>query len=549
MSSPAVGSLSCPRCGDDFSRQDHLTRHMRAHDHDKPFSCSFCGKAFGRRYVGQSAILNPVSLLTSRNRRDSLARHEKGHAENGTIAGHKTIYHRVARACTNCSKSKIRCDGVQPCRYCASKGLECHRELPLRRKRKSRVAPQHGCPIASDQVEGDGLEHESLINDGPNMRTTQPPVPPSVVDCDVRQPLLQSNEGSTPLGLYNPTQFETLAHVASSCVGSSPLPQTPANNSRNDHREEKTTLTNHPPIIKDISLLPLSPISRSDSSVIEADPSSTEPWWQTDVVTAGQESSSESHDIDVRLQMDIGLEPIDCSFLDSQFNITDWMTWEYMDFDAPLRTQTPQSLQLPILSPQVLELSPEMNGALMMDTLRPTPADPNAIVRVADLPGTLPLIPQRSVQADHPTNPVTFSTTTQTRRSILVSFPDFSADDIDIPQSENFGHVAQLPLSAYNGLLKVLGDVCRKNDVADSIRFSSFPSVEVMNRFILLYFEHFLGLFPIIHQPSFSSATLHWIVLLAVAATGSQCSKASSSFQCAHAMSELLRLSVDSIVS
>ncbi|KAK7531584.1 uncharacterized protein J3D65DRAFT_560191, partial [Phyllosticta citribraziliensis] len=41
--------LQCSLCGATFSRQEHLTRHVRSHADDRPFACGVCGRRFTRR--------------------------------------------------------------------------------------------------------------------------------------------------------------------------------------------------------------------------------------------------------------------------------------------------------------------------------------------------------------------------------------------------------------------------------------------------------------------------------------------------------------------
>ncbi|KAK8225525.1 hypothetical protein HDK77DRAFT_385619, partial [Phyllosticta capitalensis] len=41
--------LSCSLCGATFSRQEHLTRHVRSHADERPFACAVCGRRFTRR--------------------------------------------------------------------------------------------------------------------------------------------------------------------------------------------------------------------------------------------------------------------------------------------------------------------------------------------------------------------------------------------------------------------------------------------------------------------------------------------------------------------
>ena len=49
----------------------------------------------------------------------------------------------------------------------------------------------------------------------------------------------------------------------------------------------------------------------------------------------------------------------------------------------------------------------------------------------------------------------------------------------------------------------------------------NFPLDEVVNMCIDLYFEHFHSSFPLLHRPTFGSGNSHWLLVLAVAAIGS----------------------------
>ncbi|KAI7516815.1 transcription factor Cmr1, partial [Hortaea werneckii] len=120
----------CTYCGQSFTRDEHLERHILTHTNVKPFKCFTCHMSFARR--------------------DLLQRHYTVHgkdqnqepipAANGMIpksAGRTPI------ACSNCAKTKTKCDKKFPCSRCAGRNLRCTLR-PTRRSSKN--AARMGVP-------------------------------------------------------------------------------------------------------------------------------------------------------------------------------------------------------------------------------------------------------------------------------------------------------------------------------------------------------------------------------------------------------------------
>ncbi|KIV91822.1 hypothetical protein PV10_06319 [Exophiala mesophila] len=119
----------CTYCGREFARNEHLERHVRTHTKVRPYKCLICHGSFTRS--------------------DLLQKHYLSHTEKEVYSVKDLINPRVLSdhsnyvpnnqqitvACTNCAKSKTRCDHKQPCGRCKAKGLTCETRL----RRNARV--------------------------------------------------------------------------------------------------------------------------------------------------------------------------------------------------------------------------------------------------------------------------------------------------------------------------------------------------------------------------------------------------------------------------
>ncbi|KAF2837189.1 hypothetical protein M501DRAFT_937797 [Patellaria atrata CBS 101060] len=100
----------CTYCGQEFSRAEHLDRHVLTHTNVKPFKCSTCHFSFKRRDLLQ--------------RHYQLVHKEADEASPSELEANAP--QRRPIACTICAKAKTKCDkGIPSCSRCISKGLVC----------------------------------------------------------------------------------------------------------------------------------------------------------------------------------------------------------------------------------------------------------------------------------------------------------------------------------------------------------------------------------------------------------------------------------------
>ncbi|KAG4292438.1 hypothetical protein FPRO06_13691 [Fusarium proliferatum] len=108
--------------------------------------------------------------------------------------------------------------------------------------------------------------------------------------------------------------------------------------------------------------------------------------------------------------------------------------------------------------------------------------------------------------------------------------------------AEDFGHVSQINKSSYDKIVQF----SKQKQQSEG---GPFPDFKRFHIFIQLYYEYFDGQFPCIHPSTLNRGNEAWILLLAVAAVGSQYSSMSHADQYAARLQELLNLAVTADVS
>ncbi|EOD48156.1 putative transcription factor cmr1 protein [Neofusicoccum parvum UCRNP2] len=141
----------CTYCGQSFTRDEHLERHILTHTNVKPFKCFTCHMSFARRDLLQRHY---TVHGRDQNNQEGLP------PSNGIIpksAGRTPI------ACSNCAKTKTKCDKKFPCSRCAGRNLKCTLR-PTRRvsKQMNRI----GGPVQPGENGVNGV-NEKPMTDGP----------------------------------------------------------------------------------------------------------------------------------------------------------------------------------------------------------------------------------------------------------------------------------------------------------------------------------------------------------------------------------------------
>ncbi|KAH6995762.1 fungal-specific transcription factor domain-containing protein [Ilyonectria sp. MPI-CAGE-AT-0026] len=107
---------------------------------------------------------------------------------------------------------------------------------------------------------------------------------------------------------------------------------------------------------------------------------------------------------------------------------------------------------------------------------------------------------------------------------------------------DDYDNVPRLSHETYNAIAACFASVNQDNGFYRSFTTKPVPSQDSMNSFIQVYFEVFQSIFPLLHQPTFDPSQCHWLLVLAVAATG--CRFSQQSRGATRLMDNLLRRAV-----
>lgn len=111
-------------------------------------------------------------------------------------------------------------------------------------------------------------------------------------------------------------------------------------------------------------------------------------------------------------------------------------------------------------------------------------------------------------------------------------------------KAEDYGHVPPLTSETYFAIEKNFSLLNSTHGCFVPFTGHALPSLDKMNVLVQVYMEEFHPVFPILHRPTFNGGKDHWMLVLAVAAIGSNFSKTLRSLDTFFMLQEFLRRAI-----
>ncbi|KAF2838516.1 transcription factor Cmr1 [Patellaria atrata CBS 101060] len=192
----------CTYCGQSFTRDEHLERHiltqlnwlisLLSDTNVKPFKCFTCHMSFARR-----DLLQRHYLVHGRDQNNQ----EGLPPSNGIIpksAGRTPI------ACSNCAKTKTKCDKKFPCSRCAARNLRCTLRPTRRASKSTRIGNQNEESNSGSSSEHGGNNEPSNGSKSNSPQLQDQSQPPTVQNSTPPTEKAPSVESAMPLFEQSP---------------------------------------------------------------------------------------------------------------------------------------------------------------------------------------------------------------------------------------------------------------------------------------------------------------------------------------------------------
>ncbi|KAK3325192.1 hypothetical protein B0H66DRAFT_113549 [Apodospora peruviana] len=178
----------CAYCGKQFTRKEHLERHLPTHTNVKPHRCGQCQLSFARRDLLQ---------------RHHSTYHEARDPMEPLPGGVPTVAGRTPIACQNCASAKTGCDKRVPCGRCSEKNLPCSARFA---RRSSKAAVRAAQALTT---------HQTQLGQSPQQLQQTQTIDPSFMEMD---------QSMTKVELGNsPTTIEAVISMDGSPKSNSPI--------------------------------------------------------------------------------------------------------------------------------------------------------------------------------------------------------------------------------------------------------------------------------------------------------------------------------------
>jgi hypothetical protein len=126
-------------------------------------------------------------------------------------------------------------------------------------------------------------------------------------------------------------------------------------------------------------------------------------------------------------------------------------------------------------------------------------------------------------------------------------FPDTSQVILDhnsLPSDSHASAIPTLSTKTYEALQRQFGKLClQEQNIFPTFNTTNFPSRASLNLFVLLYFDNFDPILPIVHDRVVPLDD-HWLLALAICAVGSQYAEADEFANCVEPLHQMLRRAI-----
>ncbi|KAF4626545.1 hypothetical protein G7Y89_g11610 [Cudoniella acicularis] len=543
----ADAKFQCSICGDSFKRLEHLSRHRKSHVNDKPYGCPICKKHFTRR--------------------DSLNRHISIHNSNTDHRERPVPIARVPRACSNCARLRLRCDGQNPCVRCQTKNVPC---IYVHRSRV-RIAVAQGASKSADGTASDLTSNRKSPMTVPEQHQVQEL--PNETEAPVERmdshhgaveystPDTHAAEGIAANRTANEVDMEGCDSISNADSGECGVSQ--------QHVPDQSTGMLTPP---SLTMLPVNhdtnPVPGSSSvgaesmdaqmTAIECPCAIATPSSSMERLSSHQQFSdtglissslAETSDMSISGAFD-GTSP-----WYHELTLIDWMTLETtLDDSSTHYIGDPMSMPLDMQTLDLLEMrsSDGERRHILPNRQFGETAPLDSVHDYTHGTKRHELLGSQYARHDPPANGGSQPGTVHQwptdwdpgKADNVTSFPDMRSVPKSALEAEDFSHVGRLNGQVYQDMISFVERTSHDQKHFKLFKDSVLPPLEVMNCFMQLYFEYFHPIFPMLHQATFNPSQAPALLVLATTAIGSRYSKAPHSGKCADALQELLRRAI-----